>query len=358
MATLTSFWSSGSSICAGPTAGSVEVGLTLFLSCWARSTRERTSLHQTTRRAGSADGCWTADCWTDRIATVGRGAVREGGPSRAAEGTESGDVWRGPRPMLAKELESEFWWWWWGGPGGAGAGLANGTGKERDMAAWGGPCGGGGDHGDQSEPRGGGSGLAPRDGGGAKPSDVLSGGVKGALKVGWGKDAEKDGCGGGRTDGGMDACSSRDFEICGGTSGKDGWEARREETHVVGKIWLQLLRPGRDEGIVEVRGGRAVVWPEVGRERGQRRGAVGAAGGLVVVVERPGRHGRGGHGFERGGAGQIRRRSGRGRRGGDGRISAQGVCRDGAERRRRRARHCLAMQRAIACDHPADARCG
>ena len=72
-------------------AGSVEVGFVLLRSCWARSTSERTSLHQTTLRVGSPLGCWMTLCWTERIATVGRGAVRDGGPSRAPAGVESGD---------------------------------------------------------------------------------------------------------------------------------------------------------------------------------------------------------------------------------------------------------------------------
>ena len=109
MATLTSFWSSGSSIWAGPTAGSVEVGLVRECNCCARSTRERTSLHHAILRAGSALGGWMADCWTERMARVGRGAVRDGGPSRAPEGVERGEEVRGAMLRLAKEPERDFW---------------------------------------------------------------------------------------------------------------------------------------------------------------------------------------------------------------------------------------------------------
>ena len=104
-ATLTSFCSSGSSILAGPTAGSVDVALVRECSCCARSTRESTSLHQTTWRTGSAFGPWMDDCCTESVASVGSGAVRDGGPSRAPEGVASGEAVRGPMFMFANESD-------------------------------------------------------------------------------------------------------------------------------------------------------------------------------------------------------------------------------------------------------------
>ena len=46
---------------------------------------------------------------TTTMARVGRGAVRDGGPSRAPEGVERGEEVRGPMLRLAKEPERDFW---------------------------------------------------------------------------------------------------------------------------------------------------------------------------------------------------------------------------------------------------------
>ena len=45
------------------------------------------------------------DCCTESVASVGSGAVRDGGPSRAPEGVASGEAVRGPMFMFANESD-------------------------------------------------------------------------------------------------------------------------------------------------------------------------------------------------------------------------------------------------------------
>ena len=64
-----------------------------------------------------------------------------------------------------------------------------------------------------------------------------------------------------------------------------GPERGKERTHVAGKIWLQLLWPGRDKRVFKVRGRRGVLGFEIGRKGRERGGRDVGTVRLVVVVE-------------------------------------------------------------------------
>ena len=64
-----------------------------------------------------------------------------------------------------------------------------------------------------------------------------------------------------------------------------GPERGKERTHVAGKIWLQLLWPGRDKRVFKVRGRRGVLGFEIGRKGRERGGRDVGTVRLVIVVE-------------------------------------------------------------------------